>query len=85
MAGRILPRRVVQNGNLDVTDHLVYEYYDAPIQFIGQKVEVSSCPRHWGAYIPYGPTLGQRGTNSRTKRKAAISSGYAKEDCGDIQ
>ncbi|MCB6202665.1 DDE-type integrase/transposase/recombinase [Extibacter muris] len=47
--------RVIRNVNKDATIHLSNERYDAPMQFIGQKVEVSFLPEDpESAYILYG-------------------------------
>ena len=77
--------RVIRNVNRDATVRLLNECYDAPMQFIGQKVEVRFLPGDTGsAYILYGGQhyplrLTDRVANGRTKRQAALSIDYAKE------
>ena len=47
--------RVIRNVNKDTTIHLSNASYDAPMQFIGQKVEVRFIPGDpESAYILYG-------------------------------
>lgn len=82
--------RVIRNVNRDATVHLLNECYDAPMQFIGQKVEVRFLPGDaQSAYILYGGEryplrLTDRVANGRTKRQAALSIDYAKEGCEDV-
>ena len=82
--------RVIRNVNRDATVRLLNECYDAPMQFIGQKVEVRFLPGDTGsAYILYGGQhyplrLTDRVANGRTKRQAALSIDYAKEGRGDV-
>lgn len=82
--------RVIRNVNRDATVHLLNECYDAPMQFIGQKVEVRFLPGDTeSAYILYGGQhyplrLTDRVANGRTKRQAALSIDYAKEGRGDV-
>ena len=82
--------RVVRSVNRDATVRLLNECYDAPMQFIGQKVEVRFLPGDTdSAYILYGGRhyclrLTDRVANGRTKRQAALSIDYAKEGRGDV-
>ena len=82
--------RVIRNVNRDATVHLLNECYDAPMQFIGQKVEVRFLPGNTqGAYILYGGQhyplrLTDRVANGRTKRQTALAIDYAKETQGDV-
>ena len=82
--------RVLRNVNRDATVHLLNECYDAPMQFIGQKVEVRFLPGDTeSAYILYGGQhyplrLTDRVANGRTKRQTAISIDYAKEGREDV-
>lgn len=77
--------RVIRNVNRDATVRLLNECYDAPMQFIGQKVEVRFLPGDPGsAYILYGGQryplrLTDRAANGKTKRQTAVSIDYAKE------
>lgn len=77
--------RVVRGVNRDATVRLLNECYDAPMQFIGQKVEVRFLPGDTdSAYILYGGRhyplrLTDRVANGRTKRQKALSIDYAKE------
>ena len=82
--------RVIRNVNRDATVHLLNACYDAPMQFIGQKVEVRFLPGDTeSAYILYGGQhyplcLTDRVANGRTKRQTALSIDYAKEGRGDV-
>lgn len=82
--------RVVRNVNRDATVHLLNECYDAPMQFIGQKVEVRFLPGDTGsAYILYSGQhyplrLTDRVANGRTKRQTALAIDYAKEGSQDV-
>ena len=82
--------RVIRSVNRDATVHLLNTCYDAPMQFIGQKVEVRFLPGDTeSAYILYGGQhyplrLTDRVANGRTKRQTALSIDYAKEGRGDV-
>ena len=82
--------RVIRNVNRDATVRLLNECYDAPMQFIGQKVEIRFLPGDPGsAYILYGGRhyplrLTDRVANGRTKRQAALAIDYAKEGKPDV-
>lgn len=82
--------RVIRNVNKDATIHLSNECYDAPMQFIGQKVEVRFIPGDpESAYLLYGGRhyalrLTDRVANGKTKRQAALSIDYTKEGTGDV-
>ena len=76
--------------NRDATIHLEGTVYDAPMQFIGQKVEVRFLPgEETGAYILYGGEhyplrLTDRVANGRTKRNPAMAIDYGKEGMVDV-
>lgn len=82
--------RVMRNVNRDATIHLSNVCYDAPMQFIGQKVEVRFIPGDTeSAYILYGGQhyplrLTDRVANGKTKRQAALSIDYTKEGTGNV-
>ena len=82
--------RVIRNVNRDATIRLLNECYDAPMQFIGQKVEVRFLPGDTGsAYILYGGQhyplrLTDRVANGRTKRQTALAIDYGKEGQGGV-
>ncbi len=82
--------RVIRNVNRNATVHLLNECYDAPMQFIGQKVEVRFLPGDTeSAYILYGGQhyplrLTDRVANGRTKRQTAMAIDYAKEGLEDV-
>lgn len=81
---------MIRNVNKDATIHLSNECYDAPMQFIGQKVEVRFIPGDpESAYLLYGGRhyplrLTDRVANGKTKRQAALSIDYTKEGTGDV-
>lgn len=82
--------RAIRNVNKDATIHLLNECYDAPMQFIGQKVEVRFLPGDaQSAYILYGGQhyplrLTDRVANGRTKRQTAMAIDYGKEGDGNV-
>ena len=82
--------RVIRSVNRDATVHLLNTCYDAPMQFIGQKVEVRFLPGDTqSAYILYGGQhyplrLTDRVANGRTKRQTALFIDYAKEGRKDV-
>ena len=76
--------RLLRNVNRDATIHLDGLTYDAPMQFIGQKVEVRLLPGvPDSAYILYGGShyplrLTDRVANGRTKRTAPLELDYGR-------
>lgn len=74
--------RLLRNVNRDATIHLDGLCYDAPMQFIGQKVEVRFLPGDSdSAYILHGGShyplrLTDRVANGRTKREAPMEIDY---------
>lgn len=78
--------RLQRRVNRDATIHLMNAVYDAPMQFIGQKVEVRFLPgAAQSAYVLYGGEhyplrLTDRVENGRTKREKGLSIRYGKED-----
>lgn len=82
--------RIYRRVNRDATIHLMNTVYDAPMQFIGQKVEVRFLPGQAdGAYVLYGGEhyplrLTDRVENGRTKRDNGLSIRYGKEETTDV-
>ena len=82
--------RVLRNVNRDATIHLSNISYDAPMQFIGQKVEVRYLPGDVGsAYILYGRKhyplhVTDRIANGKTRRETGVSIDYGKEGAKDV-
>lgn len=82
--------RIYRRVNRDATIHLMNTVYDAPMQFIGQKVEVRFLPGQAdGAYVLYGGEhyplrLTDRVENGRTKRDNGLSIRYGKEGEADV-
>lgn len=82
--------RLIRRVNRDATIHLESTVYDAPMQFIGQKVEVRFLPGDKdSAYILYGGEhyplrLTDRVANGRTKRVSAMAIDYGKEGMTDV-
>jgi len=82
--------RILRNVNRDATIHMQNVCYDAPMQFIGQKVEVRYLPGMFdSAYILYGgehypirPT--DRVANGKIRREKALVIDYEKEGSGDV-
>jgi len=77
--------RLIRRVNRDATVHLSGMVYDAPMQFIGQKVEVRFVPGDvQSAYILYGEEhyplrLTDRVANGKTRRNKAYQIDYGKE------
>lgn len=77
--------RLIRKVNRDATVHLSNTIYDAPMQFIGQKVEVRFLPGDVeSAYILQGGThyplrLTDRVANGRTRREKSLKIDYEKE------
>ena len=77
--------RLMRKVNRDATIHLSGMIYDAPMQFIGQKVEVRFLPGDpENAYILYGGShyplrVTDREANGRTKRKTSPEIHYGQE------
>ncbi len=82
--------RLTRKVNRDATVHFGGMVYDAPMQFIGQKVEVRFLPGDCeSAYILYGGMhypLRQtdRIANGKTKRQKPVQIDYAKEAAGNV-
>ena len=82
--------RLIRNVNRDATVHLSNVCYDAPMQFIGQKVEVRFIPGDTqSAYILYGGAhyplrVTDKVANARTKRQKALAIDYGKEGNRDV-
>ena len=82
--------RLIRRVNRDATIHLESTVYDAPMQFIGQKVEVRFLPGEKdSAYILYGGEhyplrLTDRVANGQTKRASAMAIDYGKEGMTDV-
>ena len=76
--------RLLRNVNRDATVHLDGLTYDAPMQFIGQKVEVRFLPGiPDSVYILYGDShyplrLTDRIANGRTKRETPMELDYGR-------
>lgn len=76
--------RLIRNVNRDATIHMDGKVFDAPMQFIGQKVEVRFLPGETeGAYILFGGEhyplrLTDRVANGKTKRNT-VGIDYGKE------
>ena len=77
--------RITRKVNRDATVHFDRAVYDAPMQFIGQKVEVRFLPGDpQSAYILYGGQhyplrLTDRVANGKTKREKTVQIDYGKE------
>lgn len=82
--------RLVRNVNRDATVHLSNVCYDAPMQFIGQKVEVRFVPGEAeSAYILWGGShyplrVTDRIANGKTKREKVAVIDYGKEGEADV-
>lgn len=82
--------RLIRNVNRDATIHLSNVCYDAPMQFIGQKVEVRFLPGDIeSAYILYGGIhyplrVTDRIANGKTRREKRLAIDYGKEGKGDV-
>lgn len=82
--------RLIRRVNRDATVHLESRVYDAPMQFIGQKVEVRFLPGdETSAYIlcggeHYPLRLTDRVANGKTKRSPVMVIDYGKEGMGDV-
>jgi hypothetical protein len=82
--------RVIRRVNRDATVHFDSTVYDAPMQFIGQKMEVRYLPGDTqSAYILYGNEhyplrLTDRVANGKTKRAAAVQIDYGREASGNV-
>ena len=82
--------RLLRRVNRDATVHLLNTVYDAPMQFIGQKVEVRYLPGGMqDAYILHGGVhyplrLTDRVANGNTKRHKAVQIDYGKEAGMDV-
>lgn len=78
--------RLVRRVNRDATIHLAGMVYDAPMQFIGQKVEVRFLPGDpQSTYILYGEEhyplrLTDRIANGNTRRNRPFQINYGKEE-----
>lgn len=77
--------RIIRRVNRDATVHFGSAVYDAPMQFIGQKMEVRFLPGALdSAYILYGEEhyplrMTDRVANGRTKREKPVQIDYGKE------
>ena len=77
--------RITRKVNRDATVYFTNMVYDAPMQFIGQKVEVRFLPGdEQSAYIlsggeHYSLRLTDRVANGKTKRHSPVQIDYAKE------
>lgn len=77
--------RIIRRVNRDATVHFGGDVYDAPMQFIGQKMEVRFLPGDTqGAYILYGGEhyplrLTDRVANGQTRREKPVQIDYGKE------
>ncbi len=82
--------RIIRRVNRDATVHFNSLVYDAPMQFIGQKVEVRFLPGDTqGAYILYGGEhyplrLTDRVANGNTRRSRPVPIDYGKEAPKDV-
>ena len=82
--------RIMRKVNRDATVHLSNVVYDAPMQFIGQKVEIRFLPGDLqSAYILYGGThyplrLTDRVANGKIRRENPAGIDYAKEAEGNV-
>ncbi|MCD7791656.1 MAG: DDE-type integrase/transposase/recombinase [Bacteroides thetaiotaomicron] len=82
--------RQIRRVNRDATVHLSNICYDAPMQFIGQKVEVRFLPGDEGsAYILYGGVhyplrVTDRVANGNTRRQKGMEIDYGKEGDGNV-
>ena len=82
--------RLIRRVNRDATVHLMNTVYDAPMQFIGQKVEVRFSPYDpEDVYILHGGMqhplrLTDRVANGKTKRQNVVQIDYEKEDGRDV-
>ncbi len=82
--------RIIRRVNRDATVHFDGDVYDAPMQFIGQKVEVRFLPGDpESAYILSGGAhyqlrLTDRVANGRTKRENPVEIDYGKEAGGIV-
>ena len=82
--------RLTRRVNRDATVHLQNIVYDAPMQFIGQKVEVRFLPDEPdSAYILHGGEhhplrLTDRVANGNTKRQKTVQIDYGKEAGTDV-
>lgn len=82
--------RIIRRVNRDATVHFGSAVYDAPMQFIGQKMEVRFLPGDpESAYILYGGghyplRLTDRVENGRTKRERPLQIDYGKEAGEDV-
>ena len=82
--------RLMRRVNRDATIHLMNTVYDAPMQFIGQKVEVRFLPDdaesvyilHGGVHYPL--RLTDRVANGSTKRESPVQIDYGKEAGTDV-
>ena len=82
--------RLTRRVNRDATVHLQNIVYDAPMQFIGPKVEVRFLPDEPdSAYILHGGEhhplrLTDRVANGNTKRQKTVQIDYGKEAGTDV-
>lgn len=82
--------RITRKVNRDATVYFANLVYDAPMQFIGQKVEVRFLPGEaQSAYIlsggdHYPLRLTDRVANGKTKRQNPVQIDYAKEAGGNV-
>lgn len=82
--------RIIRRVNRDVTVHFGSAVYDAPMQFIGQKMEVRFLPGDTeSAYILYGGEhyslwLTDRVANGKTRRERPVQIDYGKEAAGNV-
>lgn len=82
--------RIIRRVNRDATVHFGGAVYDAPMQFIGQKMEVRFLPGDPdSAYILYGGEhyplrLTDRVANGKTKREKPVMIDYEKEAAGNV-
>ena len=77
--------RIIRRVNRDATVHFGGDVYDAPMQFIGQKMEVRYLPGDMqSAYILYGGEhyplrLTDRVANGQIRREKLVQIDYGRE------